>query len=91
MWRVNKRQRDGNIFLEEIDNYLFSEAIKVVNDKITLTRDMQKLFITENLNCFSDITTNIADLKKLDEITVILIDSATKEEKEIMIEIEGGI
>ena len=91
MYRVSKTQRDGNIFLEEIDNYLFSEAIEVVNDKITLTRDMQKLFITENFTRFSDITTNIKDLLKLDERTIILVDNTTKEEKEVMIEIEGGI
>lgn len=91
MYRVSKTQRDGNIFLEEIDNYLFSEAIEVVNDKITLTRDMQKLFISENFTRFSDITASIKDLLKLEERTVILIDSTTQEEKEITIEIEGGI
>lgn len=91
MYRVSKTQRDGNIFLEEIDNYLFSEAIEVVNDKITLTRDMQMLFITANFTRFSDITASIKDLLKLEDRTVILIDSTTKEEKEIMIEIEGGI
>ena len=91
MFRVSKTQKNGNIFLEEIDNYLFAEAIEVKNDKIVLTRDMQKLFITENFTRFSDITSNIKDLLKLQDRTVILIDSTTKEEKEIMIEIEGGI
>ena len=91
MWRVSTTQREGNIFLQEIDNYLFAEAVEVKNDKIVLTRELQKLFITENFTRFSDITSNIKDLLKLDERTVVLIDSITKEEKEIMIEIEGGI
>ena len=86
-----KTQKEGNIFLQEIDNYLFTEAVEVKNDKIVLTRDMQKLFISENFTRFSDISTSIKDLLKLQDRTVVLIDSITKEEKEIMIEIEGGI
>ena len=65
--------------------------VEVENDKIIFTRQLQELFIKENFTRFSDITTNIADLKKLNEITVTLIDGVTKEEKEIMIEIEGGM
>ena len=42
MYRVSKAQREGNIFLQEIDNYLFADEIQVVNDKITLTRELQK-------------------------------------------------
>jgi len=91
MWRVSKIQRAENLFLQTIDNYLFDDEIQVVNDKITLTKDIQRLFITENFTRFSDITSNIKDLLKLQEITVVLVDSATKEEKEVMIEIEGGI
>ena len=91
MWRVSKAQKKDNIYLQEIDNYLFAEAVEVENDKIVFTRDMQKLFITENFTRFSDITSNIKDLLKLQDRTVVLIDSITKEEKEIMIEIEGGI
>lgn len=91
MWRVSKTQREGNIFLQDIDNYLFADAIQVVNDKITLSRELQKLFITENFYKFSDITSSIKDLLKLEEVAVILIDSTTKEEKEVTIEIEGGI
>ena len=91
MWRVSKIQRAENIFLQTIDNYLFDDEIQVVNDKIIFTRDMQKEFITDNLSDFADITKIIADLLKLQEITVVLVDSATKEEKEVMIEIEGGI
>ena len=91
MWRVSKTRKEGNIFLEEIDNYLFADAIEVRNDTITLTRDIQKLFITENFTRFSDITANIKDLLKLEDRTVLLIDSTTKEEREVMIEVEGGI
>ena len=92
MYRISKIQQEGNIYLQELDNYLFSEMVKVEkNDKIIFTKQLQKMFITENFSSFGDITTNIADLKKLDEISVIVIDSTTKEEKEVMIEIEGGI
>ena len=92
MYRISKRQCSENIFLNELDIYLFAANItEVKNDKMIFTKQLQKLFIAENFSRFSDITTNIADLKKLDEITVILVDSVTKEEKEVMIEIEGGI
>ena len=91
MWRVSKRQRENNVYLQEIDNYLFADAVEVKNDKITLSLEIQRLFITENFTRFSDITTSIEDLKKLQDITVVLIDSMTKKEKEITIEIEGGI
>ena len=91
MWRVSGIQKKGNLLLEEIDSYLFAEEIEVINDKITLSLEIQKLFITENFTRFSDITTSIEDLKKLQDITVVLIDSVAKEEKEVAIEIEGGI
>ena len=91
MWRISKTQRENNIFLEEIDDYLFAEVIEIKNNKIMFTKEMQNEFILENFKTFSDITTSIENLKKLQDITVILIDSTTKEEKEIMIEIEGGI
>ena len=90
MWRVSKTQRE-NVFLEEIDSCLFYEMLGVENDKIVFTTELQKTFIKENFTRFSDITTSIEDLKKLQDITVILIDSETKEEKEVTIEIEGGI
>ena len=91
MYRVSKMQKENNLFLQEIDNYLFAGIVKVENNKITLTKQLQKLFITENFSNFSDITTNIKHLLKLQEITVTLVDSMTQEEKEVMIEIEGGI
>ena len=91
MWRISKIQRENNIFLEEIDDYLFAEAIEIKNNKIMFTKEMQNEFIVENFKTFSDITTSIENLKKLQDITVILMDSTTKEEKEITIEIEGGI
>ena len=91
MWRISKTQRENNIFLEEIDDYLFAEVIEIKNNKITFTKEMQNEFIVENFKTFSDITTSIENLKKLQDITVILMDSTTKEEKEITIEIEGGI
>ena len=90
MWRVSKMQKENNLFLQKIDNYLFVDAIQVVNDKITLTKELQKEFISDNLSDFADITKIIADLLKLQEITVTLVGS-TQEEKEVMIEIEGGI
>lgn len=91
MYRISKRQQEGNIYLQELDNYLYTGVAEVKNGKIVFTKQMQRLFITENFNRFSDITTNMQDLLKLQDITVILVDSTTKEEKEITIEIEGGI
>lgn len=91
MYRISKMQRECNIFLDEIDNYLYyNEITEVENDKIIFTKDMQKLCITENFRSFADITTSIQDLLKLQDITVLLINAAG-EEKEVMIEIEGGI
>ena len=93
MYRISKTQQENNIFLQELDSYLFSGVaeVKEEENKIVFTEELQKMFITENFSRFSDITTNIADLKKLDEISVVVIDSTTKEEKEVTIEIEGGI
>ena len=91
MWRISKIQRENNIFLEEIDDYLFAEAIEIKNNKIIFTKEMQNEFITENITRFSDITASIQDLLKLQHTTVILIDSTTEEVKEVTIEIEGGI
>ena len=91
MYRISKRQQEGNIYLQELDNYLYAGVAEVKNDKIIFTKQMQKMFITENFSRFSDITTNMQDLLKLQDITVALVDSVTKEEKEIMIEIEGGV
>ena len=90
MYRISKTQKKGNIFLEELDSYLFAEIVKVENNKIIFTKQLQKLFITENFSNFSDITTSIEDLKKLQDTTIILTSAAGKE-KEITIEIEGGI
>jgi hypothetical protein len=91
MWRISKRQQEGNIYLQELDSYLYADIAEVKNDKIVFTAQMQKLFIKENFTSFSDITASIKDLLKLEEIAVVVIDSLTKEEKEVMIEIEGGI
>jgi hypothetical protein len=91
MWRISKRQQEGNIYLQELDSYLYADIAEVKNDKIVFTAQMQKLFITENFTSFSDITASIEDLLKLQEMTVILVDSTTQEEREITIEIEGGI
>lgn len=91
MYRISKRLRDDNVYLQELDNYLYAGAAEVKNDKIIFTKQLQKLFITENFSRFSDIVASMADLKKLDETSVILVDSTTKEEKEVMIVIEGGI
>lgn len=91
VYRISKRQCRENIFLNELDIYLFANIAEVKNDKIIFTKQMQKMFITENLTRFSDITTNMQDLLKLQDITVILVDSVTKEEKIVNVEIEGGI
>lgn len=91
MYRISKRQQEGNIYLQELDNYLYAGVTEIKNDKIIFTKQLQKMFITENFSRFSDIVSSMEDLKKLDEITVVVIDSTKKEEKEVTIEIEGGI
>lgn len=91
MYRISKRQQEGNIYLQELDNYLYAGVAEVKNDKIIFTKQLQKMFITENFSNFSDIVSSMADLKKLDEISVILVDSTTGAGKEVMIEIEGGV
>ena len=91
MYRISKRLRDDNVYLQELDNYLYAGVAEVKNDKIIFTKQLQKMFITENFSNFSDITINMQDLLKLQDITVTVFDSVTKEEKEVMIEIEGGI
>ena len=91
MWRIGKRQQQDSLLLNEIDSYLYSEEIEIKNDKIFISFEMQQRFIAENINSFSDITEVIEDIKKCQDWTVLLVDSVTKEEKEVMIEIEGGI
>ena len=90
MYRISKRLRDDNVYLQELDNYLYAGVAEVKNDKMIFTKQLQKLFITENFSNFSDITTNMQDLLKLQDITVVLVSAAGKE-KEVTIEIEGGI
>ena len=50
MYRISKRQCSENIFLNELDIYLFAANItEVKNDKMIFTKQLQKLFITEIL------------------------------------------
>ena len=67
MWRVSKIQREGNIFLQEIDNYLFAEEIEVINDKITLTKEKTVAGTAANVCCQANkhIPTTIDTIRKL--------------------------
>ena len=91
MLRICERQRKESVLLNEIDSYLYSEEIEIKNDKIFISFEMQQRFISENINKFYDLTVICKEILKCQDWTVMLVDSVTKEEKEVTIEIEGGI
>ena len=91
MLRICERQRKESVLLNEIDSYLYSEEIEIKNDKIFIPFEMQQRFISENINKFYDLTVICKEILKCQDWTVLLVDSITKEEKEVTIEIEGGI
>lgn len=91
MWRICDRQRKESYVLSLIDGLLYAEKIKIDdNDTIFISKEMQKQIIVENFYNFADLTTNIEDIKKLQDITVIAV-NRKNEEREIRIEIEGGV
>ena len=91
MYRVSATQCKDNHLLNLIDDYIYSEDLKIENGKIFISLDIQRELIQENFTKFSDITEIMEDMKKIQDVTVTLVNSATKEEKEVMIEIEGGV
>ena len=91
MWRICERQRTERNILDIIDDFMFSEELVIDdNDTVFISREIQKRIITENFYNFSDLTTNIEDIKKLQDITVVAVNQRD-EEREIRIEIEGGV
>lgn len=91
VWRICVRQRKESFILNEIDNLLYAEEIFIDDDDvIILSKEMQKRIIIENFYSFADLTTNIEDIKKLQDITVVAVNQRS-EEREIHIVIEGGV
>ena len=91
MWRICDRQRKERNILDIIDDFMFCEELEIDNnDTIFIPREIQKRIITENFYNFADLTTNIEDIKKLQDITVIAVNQRD-EEREITIVIEGGV
>ena len=91
MWRICSRQRKERNILDIIDDFMFCEELEMDdNDTVFISREIQKRIIFENFYNFADLTTNIEDIKKLQDITVIAVNQRD-EEREIRIEIEGGV
>ena len=91
MWRICEIQRKERYILSLIDDLLYAEEIEInENDIIFISKEIQKRIIVENFYNFSDLTTNIEDIKKLQDLTIIAV-NRKNEEREITIEIEGGV
>lgn len=91
MWRICERQQKERYLLSLIDDLLYAEELEIDDDDVVfLTKEIQKQIICENFTTFADLTTNIEDIKKLQDITVIAVNQRD-EEREITIEIEGGV
>ena len=91
MWRICSRQRKERDILDIIDDFMFCEELEIDDDDtLFISREIQKRIITENFTTFADLTTNIEDIKKLQDITVIAVNQRD-EEREVTIKIEGGI
>ena len=91
MYRVSAMQCSDNYLLNLIDDYIYAEDLRPENGKIFISLEIQREIIQENFICFADITTICDNMKKIQDITVQLIDKLTGEEIEVEIEIEGGI
>ena len=91
IWRICNRQRKESYILDIIDEFLYAEELEIDDDDaIIITKELQKRIISENFYNFADLTTSIEDIKKLQDITVIAVNNRD-EEREIKIEIEGGV
>ena len=91
MWRICERQKKERYILSLIDDLLYAEEIEInENDIIFISKEIQKRIIVENFYNFSDLTTNIEDIKKLQDLTIIAV-NRKNEEREVYIEIEGGV
>lgn len=91
MWRICARQRKERYILSLIDDLLYAKELEIDDDNtIFISKENQKQIICENFYDFSDLTSNIEDIKKLQDITVIAV-NRKNEEIEVTIEIEGGV
>ena len=91
MWRICSRQRTERNILDIIDDFLYAEELTIDDDDtVVISKEIQKRIIVENFYNFADLTTNIEDIKKLQDLTVIAVNQRD-EEREITIEIEGGV
>ena len=91
MWRICERQRKERNILDIIDDFMFCEELEIDYDNtVVISKEIQKRIIVENFYNFADLTTNIEDIKKLQDITVIAVNQRG-EEREITIVIEGGV
>ena len=91
MWRICERQRKERYILSLIDDLLYAKELEIDDDNtIFISKENQKQIICENFYDFSDLTSNIEDIKKLQDITVIAV-NRKNEEIEVTIEIEGGV
>ena len=92
IWRICKRQIKESYIISLIDDLLYAEELVIDNnDVICISEEIQNQIIFENFYNFADLTKNIEDIKKLQDITVIAVNNTTKEEREVTIEIEGGV
>jgi hypothetical protein len=97
MYRISKEQiEEADTFamyllLNLIDDLIYSEQEIIKNDKIFLSIANQVMLIEENITTFADIASVGAEIAKLTAMEIVLIDSITKEEKIVNVEIEGGI
>ena len=91
MWRICERQRKERNILDIIDDFMFCEELEIDDDNtVVISKEIQKRIIVENFYNFADLTTNIEDIKKLQNLTIIAVNQRD-EEREITIEIEGGV
>lgn len=91
-WRLSEAQRSENKLLEEIDTLFFCDELVIdSDDTVRLSREQQRVIISENFTTFADISVIADDLKNLPNVTLIVKNTVTQEEKNAYIQIEGGV
>ena len=91
-WRLSEAQREENLLLKEIDSLFFCDELTIdSDDTVRLSREQQRVIISENFLTFADISVIADDLKNLPNVTLIVKNTISGEEKNVYIEIEGGV
>ena len=91
-WRLSKAQREENLLLKEIDSLFFCDELTIdSDDTVRLSREQQRIIISENFLTFADISVIADDLKNLPNVTLIVKNTITQEERNAYIQIEGGV